>query len=72
MYLTKLKAGDATELSNSHWTLSEDGLLRFRAYIYISKSSAIRFEIMCINHDNPQGGHLGFKRTLKIIYSRYY
>jgi hypothetical protein len=57
MYLTKLKAGDATKLSDSHWTLSEDGLLRFRACVYIPKSSAIRFEIMRINHDDPQGGH---------------
>jgi hypothetical protein len=72
MYLIKLKTGDATKLSNLHWTLSKDSLLRFRACVYILKSSAIRFEIMCINHDDPQGGYLGFKRMLEAIRSRYY
>lgn len=60
------------KLSNSPWSRSKDGLIRFNKCAYVPNSQAIISEIMRINHDNPQGGHFRLQRTLEAVSRKYY
>jgi hypothetical protein len=58
-----LQGSGKTEARDSLWHLDENGLLRFDKAAYIPPDKALQLEIMRINHDGPQGGHFGCKRT---------
>jgi Integrase zinc binding domain len=60
------------EAEHSPWSLTEDGLLRFKGYVYVQKDAAIRAEIIRTHHDDPQGVHFGEKRTIDTIQRKYY
>ena len=70
--LSELASKDRTMPSDSPWSKSEDGLLRFQNRVFIPKSSAVIQEILKTNHDDPQGGHLRERRTYQSIRSCYY
>jgi hypothetical protein len=61
----KSVSGGSMEAESSPWTIGQDGLLRFSGCAYVPKDPAIRAEIMRVNHDEPQGGHFGEKRTVE-------
>ncbi len=61
-----------SEAECSPWSRSEDGLLRYEGKAYVPKDPAVVHEIMRVNHDDPQGGHFGVKRTLELVRHKYY
>jgi transposase InsO family protein len=54
------------------WKIGRDDLLRFEDGVWVPNDAAIRAEIMRVNHDDPQGGHFGEKRTLDAIRRKYF
>jgi transposase InsO family protein len=69
-WLQRLKKPTA-EHPMREWTL-EDQLLRFEGRIFVPESSALRAEILKLNHDDPSGGHQRVERTQELIKSKYY
>ena len=60
------------DAEDSAWSIGRDGLLRYERRVYVPKDPAIIAEIMRINHDDPQGGHFAYKRTLEAIKRKYF
>ena len=70
--LQSISSVGETRLRDSAWKKDADGLLRYQGCVYVPNDTALRAEIMRINHDDPQGGHFREKRTLESINRRYY
>ena len=68
----KLVSSTGMEAESSPWKIGQDGLLRFSNGVWVPNDAAIRTEVMRVNHDDPQGGHFGEKRTLDAMRRKYY
>jgi transposase InsO family protein len=68
----KSKRTSRSPAREAMWSMSCDGLLRFRDRIYVPPNEAIRRELLESYHDIASGGHLGVKRTLARISQGYY
>ena len=68
--LAHAREGEKAECSP--WKWSKDGLLRYEGKTYVPEDPALRAEITRANHDDPQGGHFGERRTLESVRRKYY
>ena len=57
---------------DSQWKISEDKLLRYNGKAYVLNNTAIKAEILHMNHDNPKGIYYGYKYTYKTISCHYF
>lgn len=53
-------------------TTGPEGLLNYNDRLFIPRQTALNAEILRANHDDPQGGHFGIKRTDDIIRNKYF
>ena len=58
--------------TGSPWQIGRDGILRYNGRVYVPSVTAIKSTILQVNHDEPQGGHQGVRRTSDIIHRKYY
>jgi transposase InsO family protein len=70
--LEKLPQAPVGRAERSPWERSKNGLLRYEGKAYVPADPAVRAEILRMNHDDPQGGHFGQKRTLEAVRRKYY
>jgi hypothetical protein len=70
--LQQLRHSPDINTERSPWVIGENSLLRYRGCAYIPRDMAVRNEIMRTNHDDPQSGHFGRKRTLDVIRRKYF
>jgi len=54
------------------YSLTTDGLVRFRDRLYVSNSSEIKKVILREFHLKPYLGHPGYQKTLTIVKRFYY
>lgn len=54
------------------YSYGNDQLLRYNGAVYIPPDPALKLELIRTNHDDPQGGHAGRKRTLDALRRKYY
>ena len=65
----KVKSG----LFRGSWSVDHAGIVRRNGAAYIPRDSAVRNEILRVNHDDPwQGGHFGQRRTHATILRHYW
>ncbi|EDN02416.1 hypothetical protein HCAG_00280 [Histoplasma mississippiense (nom. inval.)] len=68
----KVKEKGMTVAENMLWTISEDDILRADGRAYVPQQKALIDEIISANHDDPQGGHFGIKKSIDSIQDKYY
>ena len=71
-HINDLQDPSKSKAEHSPWHVDDKGLLRYNNAAYIPPDQALQLEIMRINHDDPQGGHFGVKRTQDCIRAKYY
>jgi hypothetical protein len=71
-HIHEVKQSRGNQAGDSPWSITGDGLLRYKGCVYVPKDHAVREEILRINHDDPQGAHFGRERTLDAIRRKYF
>lgn len=54
------------------WDLDANNLLRYRGAVYVPNDSALRDELLKVNHDDPLAGHFGAGKTLELMRRKYF
>jgi len=54
------------------WSIDDENLLRFQGRLWVPGDNALRREIMRRNHDEPNGGHYGVRKTEQALGSKYF
>ena len=54
------------------WRLEQDDLLRHKNAVYISSDSALKQEIIHLNHNDSAENHLSVRKILNVIYQKYF
>ncbi|EGE08388.1 hypothetical protein TEQG_08800 [Trichophyton equinum CBS 127.97] len=70
--LSELVTSSTSKADGYSWSINTHGIIRKDQKAYIPRSPALIGEILRINHDDPQGGHFGVKKTIEAIKSKYY
>ena len=57
--------------SNTHWSVDDQGLLRYDDQIWVPDSDDICRRILLNDHDHPILGHYGQNKTLDLVRRNY-
>lgn len=66
------QASPSETSSDLTWTVNGEGLLRYEGKAYVLNNKTVRYEVLSVNHDDPTGGHMAWRRTLANIRRKYY
>ena len=59
-------------MSDPHWTVGSDGLLRHDNHIYVPDANDLQLRVLQDKHDHVLSGHFGQGKTLDLIRCEYY
>ena len=57
--------------SDTHWSVDDQGLLRYDDHIWVPDSDNLHLWILLNNHDHPIVGHYGQNKTLDLVWRNY-
>ena len=59
-------------MSDPHWTVGDDGLLRHDNCIYVPDANDLQLQVLQDKHDHVLLGHFGQGKTLDLVRHEYY
>jgi transposase InsO family protein len=57
---------------NKGWSVTPDGLVRFKGRMYILSRENLRWNLISLHHDDPLAGHFGRNRTEQLLKRKFH